>query len=81
MTPSANPQKTLVSEYDTVAIVLKCRDNAVRVATAILSLAMGEEMNDEGTTIILKADRKPSVKKSGHSLSVVRQQKKACSKK
>jgi hypothetical protein len=76
MTPSANPQKKLVADYDTVAIVFKDKADVVRAATAMLALADSDEMNDEKTTIILKADRKPSVKKEGHSLSIVRQQKK-----
>ena len=76
MTPSANPQKKLVEDYDTVAIVFKDKEDVIRAATAMLALADCDEMNDESTTIILKADRKPSVKKTGHTLSVVRQQKK-----
>jgi hypothetical protein len=76
MTPSANPQKKLVADYDTVAIVFKDKENAIRVASAILSLALADEMDDDKTTIIVKANRKPMVKEDGHSMTVTRQQKK-----
>ena len=74
MTPSANPQKEKVSDYDTVAITFSSKEDVIRAATAMLALVDCEEMNDERTKIILKADRKPSKNLPGHSLSIVRQQ-------
>lgn len=76
MTPSANPQKKLVEDYDTVCITFSTKEDVVRAATAMLALADCDEMDDEKTTIILKANRKPCVRTVGHSLSIVRQQKK-----
>jgi type II secretory pathway component GspD/PulD (secretin) len=76
MTPSANPQKKLVADYDTNAIILKGKRQIVRAATKLLEHADRPGIDDDDVTVIMKVDRKPCVKTEGHRLNIVLQRKK-----
>ncbi|HUS48913.1 MAG TPA: hypothetical protein VMZ91_02005 [Candidatus Paceibacterota bacterium] len=52
ITPSVgNNRKKLVSDYNSRAIIFKNKADVIRVATAMLSLADTEEMEQEDTTL------------------------------
>lgn len=50
-----NPKKELIKDYDSRSLIFKNKADVIRVATAMLSLADTEEMEDDRVTMHITA--------------------------
>ena len=76
VTPSSNPRKEKVEDYETVSIKFKNKEDIINVASDMLIMAQHPSMNNEESMLNLTAYRNRGKNIKGHHVTITLYKKK-----